>query len=103
MTELELQVIAWTRRAYPDYARAAAYRHLLEEVGELGEAMLRITPSGSGATFAAEEAADCSLILTHLTYDRSRLSLDGLVRDKLAILEERLREGTVRTREGRRR
>jgi len=62
MTNLELQVQAWHENVYGKTVRLpATYRKLLEEVGELGEALMRQDPDA-----IREEAGDVGLVLTHL-------------------------------------
>ncbi len=62
MTNLELELIAWHERHYgPAVDIPATYRKLLEEVGELGEALMR----GDQAA-VREEAGDVAIVLFHV-------------------------------------
>ena len=66
MTRLEHQAADWHKAAYgEEFDPAATYRKLLEEIGELGEAMMHGDSRG-----VFEEIGDCAFILMHLVREQ---------------------------------
>jgi NTP pyrophosphatase (non-canonical NTP hydrolase) len=62
MTNLESQIASWHENNFGKTVRLPeTYRKLLEEVGELGQALLK-----SDTDNIAEECGDCALILSHI-------------------------------------
>lgn len=62
MTNLELQAAAWHDNTFgPTVDIPATYKKLLEEVGELGEALMHQNPSE-----IADESGDVILVMVHL-------------------------------------
>lgn len=65
MTDLELQVASWHERKYGKNINIpATYKKLLEEVGELGEAIMTYD-----ADAIYEEAGDIAFVLMHIIRD----------------------------------
>lgn len=63
MTRLEHRIAEWHWREFgSDVNLAETYRKLLEEIGELGAALIRGDESN-----AFEELGDCGLLLAHIT------------------------------------
>lgn len=62
MTNLELQIAAWHENNFGKTVRLPeTYRKLLEEVGELGEALMKQDPEA-----IREEAGDVAFVLAHI-------------------------------------
>lgn len=62
MTNLELQIESWHERKFGKTVNVPkTYRKLLEEVGELGEALMRQDPDA-----IREEAGDVAFVLCHI-------------------------------------
>lgn len=61
MTELEQRIERWHEKKYGPVSLPATYRKLLEEVGELGEALIN---GDYDAVF--EEAGDVGCVLSHI-------------------------------------
>lgn len=62
MTNLEQQIAMWHERRFgPHVDVPATYRKLMEEVGELGEALMRHDSDG-----VYEETGDVAMVLCHL-------------------------------------
>lgn len=88
------RLAAWHRKKYgrDSIDRAATYRKLLEEIGELGAGIML---ADSQNVF--EEIGDCALILMHLLRDICpENTLEGAIRFALTKCEQRL-EGTQKT------
>lgn len=60
-TNGELQVDCWHDTTYGQVDIPATYRKLLEEIGELGEALMKRNPNE-----IHEEIGDCVFILRHI-------------------------------------
>ena len=95
MNELELRVKRFADSRWPKRDLAGRVRKLGEEFGELAEAVARLesVSNGHGEIFkrrnhVAEEAADCAIILSDIV-GLLGLSLEDVVRLKLAIVEQR--------------
>lgn len=62
MTNLELQIESWHKRKFGRAVNLpASYKKLLEEVGELGEALMK-----QDYDAIREEAGDVAFVLTHI-------------------------------------
>ena len=62
MTNLELQIEAWHENNFGKTVKLPeTYRKLLEEVGELGQALMKHDSEN-----IREEAGDCALVLAHI-------------------------------------
>ena len=84
--DIEQRLKEWHNRKYgPDVNIPATYKKLLEEVGELGEALM----AGSSIDID-EEAADVAIVLIHLLRGSAGMSLAGAILRKLPVIEERL-------------
>ena len=60
-TNEELQVDAWHDRTFGGMNIPATYRKLLEEIGELGEALMR-----HDSAAVEEEIGDCQMVMRHI-------------------------------------
>jgi NTP pyrophosphatase (non-canonical NTP hydrolase) len=90
VNNLEKRIAAWHAAKFgPAVNLPKTYRKLLEEVGELGEAMI----SGD-ARAIQEEAGDVALVLCHLVRGGSpdAPSLEAAMELSLMKCEKRLRE-----------
>ena len=86
MTPLEVQLEEWHRRRYGETVDVSGtYRKLLEEVGELGEALLL-----DDYEKIEEEAADVGIVLTHLLRGATAGSLVRAMEGKTEEIERRL-------------
>jgi len=70
MLMIERRLEAWHVAKYPTADPAATYRKLLEEIGELGEAMMH-----TDSAACEEEIGDVVAVLTHLL----RMTVGGRV------------------------
>lgn len=62
MTNIELEIQSWHERKFGKTVNVpATYRKLLEEVGELGEAIIKQDPDS-----IREEAGDVAFVLVHI-------------------------------------
>jgi len=61
MTNLEKQIESWHDRKFGKVDIPNTYRKLLEEVGELGEALMRQDPKA-----IREESGDVAFVLCHI-------------------------------------
>ena len=62
MTNLEIQIQLWHDNTFgPDVDLPKTYRKLLEEIGELGQALIE-----KNWTSVHEEVGDCALVLAHI-------------------------------------
>jgi len=89
MTKLEKQIEAWHDKSYgPDVNKAATYRKLLEEVGELGEAIML-----DDAVAIADESGDVGFVLAHIVRAccPDNPSLVGVIKEALEKCETRRR------------
>ena len=88
MTNLEKQLALWHEKYYGVPNIPATYRKLLEEVGELGEAIM-----AGGNDQIAEESADVGIVLTHLLRAATGQSLVRAMTVKADIIETRRAAG----------
>lgn len=84
MTNLEESAKLWHDKSFGEVEPAPTYRKLLEEVGELGEALMESDPG-----HIAEEIGDVGLVLMHLARVSPRPSLMVLIGEALDKCEDR--------------
>lgn len=100
-TRLEHQLHEWHNKVYgPDVDLPATFRHLCEEVGELGEAIMRIEMCHPGeeekkkerVTKACLEAADVAILTLMCVrgIEGESASLSSWMAVKLDIIQQRL-------------
>jgi len=99
MNELERQVNSYRLRRHPGATLTEVYKKLLEEVGELGEAIALSYENGN-LTNVRMEAADCGLCLTILLQVAAKndllspiASLQQMMEAKANINDQRLHSG----------
>jgi NTP pyrophosphatase (non-canonical NTP hydrolase) len=88
--EWERQLALWHKCRFPGRNLPGTYRKLLEEVGELGEALMNADDEG-----VEEEAADVGILLSHILRICCNRSLVKSIQVKHAILENRLHENAI--------
>lgn len=88
---IDEEIGAWNDRVHPDADLPAKFRKLGEEVGELGEALMRFQHYENNQRFVdcRMEVADCAIVLSHMARLLGAESLDELMRRKFKVLLER--------------
>lgn len=82
--DIEKEVLEWHKETFPNATTAAVMRKCIEESHEKVEAMLLDEPVKNIAMEIADET------ITNIVWlNRHGFSLEGVVRDKLAILYSR--------------
>jgi hypothetical protein len=87
---LEARIVAWAEAQWPDTPVERKFRKLCEEVGELGEALVKLAYRGGGraapgprqaqaVAAAVSEAGDCAIVLAHLLWMLGERDLVGVM------------------------
>lgn len=84
MNDLQSETVAWATETFPAATPRSCLVHLMKELGELG-----IAERDGDVTAIAEEAADCVLLLMHVTGRFYGIDLSAAVRAKLEVNKAR--------------
>jgi NTP pyrophosphatase (non-canonical NTP hydrolase) len=63
---LDDEIAEWAESEFPTADVGRKFRKLGEEVGELGEALMRLMCDPAELQHARDEIADCAIVLSHM-------------------------------------
>jgi NTP pyrophosphatase (non-canonical NTP hydrolase) len=73
--KLDRDIAEWAEAEWPDADLGRKFRKLGEEVGELGESLMRLQSDTSEINHTRHEIADCAIVLSHMA---TMLGAEGL-------------------------
>lgn len=84
--KLDEEIQEWAEKEWPDADLGHKFRKLGEEVGELGEALMRLMYDATEIEHARHEIADCANVLSHMA---RMLGAEGLYEIMGPVFEKR--------------